>query len=246
MTTAQISTLPAVIKRYSVSAAEKFPPSPSTAEAILNPSVAMKTAFHRTRLAGMPGPLGLAFAALFFHVSMFADLPPSLNAMAFMNSEKFHYDAALGLASDRSAFDVAQNPNELVFTAGDYNLRHNADRGFGALQIQFAENYHGFHPYVQGGRASIGSTYAGSGVLYNFNLPYKLRLTVGSGPGWYQHASNDVNLGYGLEFDSWVELSGEIFHRRVGMTFSHISNAHLASHNPGTEALAVSSHLLAW
>jgi hypothetical protein len=110
----------------------------------------MKTTIHRNRLAGMAGPLGLAFAALFFHVAMFADLSPSPNAMAFMNSEKFHYDAGLGLASDRSAFDVARNPNEFIFTAGDYNLRHSADRGFGALKIQFAENYDGFHPYVQG------------------------------------------------------------------------------------------------
>jgi Lipid A 3-O-deacylase (PagL) len=206
----------------------------------------MKTAFHRNRLAGMPGPLRLAFAGLFFQVSMFADLPSSPNAMAFMNSEKFHYDAGPGQASDWSAFDAAWNPDEIVFTAGDYNLRHSADRGFGALQIQFAKNYHGFHPYVQGGRASIGSKYVGSGVLYNFDLPYTLRLTAGSGPGWYQHGGHDVNLGYGLEFDSWVELSGEIFHRRVGVTFSHISNAHLSNHNPGTEALGLSSHLLAW
>ena len=206
----------------------------------------MKTAFHRNRFAGLPGPLGLAFAALFFHVTVFAQLPSSPNAMAFINSEKFHYDTGPGETSDRFAFDVARNLDEIVFTAGDYNLRHSADRGFGALQIQFADNYHGFHPYLQGGRANIGSIYAGSGLLYNFNLPYSLRLTAGTGPGWYQHGGRDVNLGYGLEFDSWMELSGEIFHRRVGVTFSHISNAHLSNHNPGTEALGLSSHLLAW
>ncbi|MGA3006353.1 MAG: acyloxyacyl hydrolase [Opitutaceae bacterium] len=206
----------------------------------------MKPSFHRNRLAGMPGPLGLAFAALFFHVSMFAYLSPPPNATAFTNSEKFRYDAGLGLASNRSAFDVARNPNEFIFTTGDYNLRHSADRGFGALQIRFAKNYCGFHPYAQGGWASIGSKYAGAGLLYNFTLPYKLRLTAGSGPGWYQHEGNDINLGYGLEFDSWVELSAEIFHRRVGVTFSHLSNAHLANHNPGTEVVGISSHLLSW
>jgi hypothetical protein len=206
----------------------------------------MKIASHRNRFAGILGPLGLAFAALSFHVSMFADLPPSPNAMEFMNTEKFHYDAALALDSDRSAVEVARNPNEFIFTAGDYNLRHSADRGYGALQIRFAKNYYGFHPFVQGGWASIGSKYIGSGLLYNFDLPYTLRLTVGSGPGWYQHRGNDVNLGYGLEFDSWAELSGEIFHRRVGVTFSHLSNAHLANHNPGTESVGISTHLLYW
>jgi len=84
------------------------------------------------------------------------------------------------------------------------------------------------------------------GLLHTFDLPRKLQLTVGTGPGWYRHEHNDPDLGYAIEFASWVEISAEIMHQRVGLSLTHLSNAHLGHRNPGTEALGLNIHFKQW
>ena len=128
--------------------------------------------------------------------------------------------------------------NEVVLTGGRTNLRHSSNPRFGAIQARFAESYCGFHPWAEADMARYSSHHAGAGLLYNFELPLRMRFTIGTGPGIYRHEGNDPNLGCAVEFASWVELSGFIMRRRV--TFAHLSNAQLSSRNPGTEAVGMS------
>lgn len=145
-----------------------------------------------------------------------------------------------------SAAEEGRPVNEVVLVGGRTNLRHSSDQGFGAIQARFAESYYGFHPWVEADIARFGSHHAGAGLLYNFDLPDRKRFTIGTGPGIYRHEGNDPNLGCAIEFATWVELSGIIMQRRVGLTFAHLSNAHLSSRNPGTEAVGLSVKWFTW
>lgn len=134
-------------------------------------------------------------------------------------------------------------PNELVLVGGVDNLRHVDKQAFGTVRAQYAYNFYGVHPFAQIGLAHAGSIYGGGGLMYDFHLSRATWLTVATGPGLYRHKGNDPDLGYGLEFASWVELSTMVMQRRVGITFGHLSNAHLGSRNPGTETLGITLHL---
>jgi hypothetical protein len=50
---------------------------------------------------------------------------------------------------------------------------------FGA-EYRFKENYRGLHPYLLGARGTDGSSYAGAGLLYNFAISPRWRLTASS------------------------------------------------------------------
>ena len=147
------------------------------------------------------------------------------------------------------ALDPAQPKNELLLLGGVADIRRSETLPFGAVEARFAENWYGIHPYAQFGAESGGSAFGGGGLLYNFSLPDKwrdIRLTLGTGPGIYHHNGAAINLGYAVEFLSWVELSTNIMGRRVGVSLSHISNAHLSRHNPGLDGINMSVVALTW
>ena len=61
--------------------------------------------------------------------------------------------------------------------------------------------------------------------------------------------SSDLNvpdLGYAIEFYSWIELSAVVLDKRIGLSVGHLSNAHLGSRNPGTEDVSLSVSVLSW
>lgn len=66
-------------------------------------------------------------------------------------------------------------------------------------------------------------------------------LNVGFAAGLYHHRGrSDTDLGFPLQFKSSVGIDHEFPDRtRLGLYFSHISNASLAEENPGTELLTL-------
>lgn len=154
--------------------------------------------------------------------------------------------AAAILSPFASAAGETKSESELLLIGGVADLRKSNKLPFGVVQLRFAQNYLGTHPYVNVGWARGGSGYAGAGLLYNFDMPRRLRLTLGAGPGYYRHAGNDPDLGYAVEFYSWVEISTVVADRRIGLSFGHLSNAHLGSHNPGTEDVSLSISVFSW
>ncbi|MCH8552651.1 MAG: acyloxyacyl hydrolase [Natronospirillum sp.] len=66
-------------------------------------------------------------------------------------------------------------------------------------------------------------------------------LNVGLAPGLYLHGGNsDTDLGFPLQFMSSVGVDHQFPDgTRIGLWFSHISNASLSDDNPGTELLTL-------
>ena len=136
--------------------------------------------------------------------------------------------------------------SELVLVGGINNLRHRDHQDYEGVQARLGASWHGIHPYVQAVVSGHGSDYAGGGLSYSIDLPKSMKITLGSGPNWFRHDPLDPGLGSAIEFSSWIEVSGTIGNRKVGIDFSHVSNAHLGRINPGSEGLGVSVELWKW
>ena len=71
----------------------------------------------------------------------------------------------------------------------------------------------------------------------------KLFFTPSFGAGIYNDGSGK-KLGNDLQFRTLFELSYELTNKnRIGISFSHISNANLGDKNPGVEILSLSYHI---
>ncbi len=150
---------------------------------------------------------------------------------------------AAELAGPVSASEQPTQGNDIVLIGGVDNLRHVDKQAFGTINVRFANSYFGLQPFVQAGLAHGGSLYGGGGVLHSFQLARHVWLTIGTGPGLFRHKGNDPDLGCAVEFASWVEVSTIAMGRHIGLTFGHLSNAHLGSRNPGTEMIGLTLHL---
>ncbi|MEZ5919563.1 MAG: acyloxyacyl hydrolase [Alphaproteobacteria bacterium] len=85
------------------------------------------------------------------------------------------------------------------------------------------------------------SLWVGGGLLYDWNFQDSWYLTPSFGAGLYAQGSSDLDLGHPIEFRSQLEISYAFDNdARVGLAFSHLSNADLDRHNPGTEILSLS------
>lgn len=89
-----------------------------------------------------------------------------------------------------------------------------------------------------------GSIWGGGGVLADFNLADNIYLTPSFGVGLYTDGGSDTDLGHPIEFRSQLEGGYQFLNgHRVGVAFSHISNAGLDNDNPGTEILNLYYHI---
>ena len=71
----------------------------------------------------------------------------------------------------------------------------------------------------------------------------KLFFTPSFGAGIYNNGSGK-KLGNDLQFRTSFELSYQLKNKnRIGISFSHISNANLGDKNPGVEILSLSYHI---
>ena len=154
--------------------------------------------------------------------------------------------AVSSFAADRPTAAATRPADELLLIVGAADLRQSDKAAIAALQVRFAANYRGIHPFVAAGAVYGGTHYAGAGLLYDFDLARHLRFTFGTGPGYYHHKGRDTDLDYKIEFNSWAELSTDFSGHRLGLIFGHLSNAHLGRHNPGTETIGLTWSALTW
>jgi hypothetical protein len=86
---------------------------------------------------------------------------------------------------------------------------------------------------------SDGAVYGVAGVLVDIFFGRRLVLTPSFGVGAYAEGDGK-DLGNTVEFRSQLEFGYRFDDRsRLAVSFSHISNAGLGSHNPGTEVATV-------
>lgn len=107
--------------------------------------------------------------------------------------------------------------------------------------IIFVDN---LKPFVGAEVTSDTSIWVGGGLLYDYNFANNWYATPSIGAGLYAQGSSDLDLGHVIEFRSQLEVSYQFEDEtRVGLSFSHLSNAGLDDHNPGTEVLSLSYSL---
>jgi lipid A 3-O-deacylase len=147
----------------------------------------------------------------------------------------------LGLATALLLASVpawSEQPISVVVATGQYGFRPEVARGLGLdLEVRPAWRWNGFRPVAGVLTGSGGGAYVYTGFIFEVPLPGGLRLGPGFAPGLVL-ANGGRDLGSPIEFRSSLELSassGDAL--RLGVTFSHISNARLGDHNPGVETL---------
>ena len=132
----------------------------------------------------------------------------------------------------------AEPATSIVVATGQYGMRKEVPHAIGFdLQIRTPWRWTVFRPIAGALTSSGGGTFLYTGVMADFDLPLGLRLSPGFAPS-IALARATGDLGFPVEFRSSLELSIAAGDRlRVGVGFSHISNARLGDRNPGVELL---------
>ena len=130
-------------------------------------------------------------------------------------------DTAL-LVGGVGAYDVIQNDE----SAADFRIEYRHGSG---LWI--------FKPWLGLEGTSDGALYGVGGILADVYLGRHIVLTPSLGVGAYSKGDGK-DLGHTVEFRSQIELAYRFDNlTRIGIAFSHISNASLGDTNPGAEVI---------
>lgn len=153
---------------------------------------------------------------------------------------------ALGAALLAAAPAAAYEPSELVLGVGRYGVLDRRQATEAAVELRFTRL-----PLALGRlrleiEPAIGAMANDDGSYYGyagFGVPWepspRWRLTPYTGVGIYS-AGDGKDLGGPVEFRSGLEVSYRLSDRsRLGLTFSHLSNAVIYDLNPGVESLSV-------
>jgi hypothetical protein len=132
-----------------------------------------------------------------------------------------------------------QPPADLVWQTGLIGIFDREARDtFASLEARLRWNWHGIRPWTGLTIVDNGAWFSGTGLIYDIDISSSGRLTLGSGPFYYNHGKKGDDLGLSLEFYSFIEASWVTKHDvRLGVRLGHLSNAGLSRRNPGTETL---------
>ncbi len=85
----------------------------------------------------------------------------------------------------------------------------------------------------------FNSNYIYAGLAFDFFTSHRIVITPSFAPG-YWFKSSHIDLGYPLEFRTSLEVAYRFTNKgRLGVMFSHISNAHLGVNNPGADMFSI-------
>lgn len=152
--------------------------------------------------------------------------------------------AGLALAVLGAAFAVpvaparADDPAFVTFAGGWFDMnRQKEQAGEFRLEYRHDKKFWLFKPFVGAMGTTEGATYAYAGVLIDVYLGRRWVVTPSFAPGYYRRGDG-YDLGHAVEFRSQLEVAYRFDNRtRLGVSFSHMSNASLGDNNPGTESL---------
>ncbi len=133
--------------------------------------------------------------------------------------------------------------------ATDFRYEYRSDKSL--LDIGPEEdNFFFLKPFFGVEYTNDSATYFLTGIYIEDNLgellegnKSKFFFTPSLGAGIYDDGSGK-KLGNDLQFRTSLELSYELKNKnRIGISFSHISNANLGNKNPGVEILSFTYHI---
>jgi len=157
---------------------------------------------------------------------------------------------------------IAQGTN--IFGIGIYDIKFDGSSTKQATDFRYErrlentifdigpkeDNFFFLKPFFGIEYTSDSATYFLSGIYVEDNLGQlfegkksNLYFTPSFGAGIYDDGSGK-KLGNDIQFRTSLEISYELKNKnRIGVSFSHISNANLGNKNPGVEILSLSYHI---
>ena len=131
----------------------------------------------------------------------------------------------------------AEEPDFVAFSAGVFDLGKDQTAAEGRLEYRSDIKLWIFKPFAGVMGTSDGGAYGYAGVLVDVFFGRRMVATLSFAPGAYAKGDGK-DLGHELEFRSQIELAYRFDDRaRLGLSFSHMSNASIGDKNPGTESL---------
>ena len=157
---------------------------------------------------------------------------------------------------------IAQGTN--IFAIGTYDIKFDGSSTKQATDFRYErrldktifdigpkeDNFFFLKPFFGIEYTTDSATYFLSGIYVEDNLGQlfsgrksNLYFTPSFGAGIYDDGSGK-KLGNDIQFRTSLEVSYELKNKnRIGVSFSHISNANLGNKNPGVEILSLSYHI---
>tara|TARA_B100001989_G_C24335579_1_gene362297 strand:- start:141 stop:668 length:528 start_codon:yes stop_codon:yes gene_type:complete len=159
-------------------------------------------------------------------------------------------------------FTISGNSKGInVFGIGIYDIKFDGSETNQATDIRYElrsdnsildigpkeDNFFFLKPFFGFEYTNDSATYFLTGIYFEDNLgelfeakKNKYFFTPSFGAGFYDDGSGK-KLGNDIQFRTSFELSFELENtNRIGISFSHISNANLGDKNPGVEVLSIS------
>ena len=145
--------------------------------------------------------------------------------------------AAVAGAPGRARAD-ADDPAFVSLGLGYYDINRQTNEAVDfRLEYRHGEKLWIFKPWVGIEGTSDGAVYAAAGILVDVFFGRRVVVTGSFGAGYYEEGDGK-DLGHEIEFRSQIEIAYRFDDRsRLGLAFSHISNASLGDTNPGVEIL---------
>ena len=133
---------------------------------------------------------------------------------------------------------LAANRPSLLIEAGTSNIFRQSVKPL-AIQLEYRSNkiYHWLQPMggIWGDAKNAAFVY--TGVYHDFSIGTHFIISPSVSIGLYRQG-NGRYLGGPFEFQSGINVMYKLPNDdEFGISLRHISNAHLYSHNPGTETL---------
>lgn len=150
--------------------------------------------------------------------------------------------AAMMFSAAASAEEKGYKGEYLGLGVGYFDLFQNDGNKAVSLDVnyQYKDIYHGLRPLAGIVVTTDEAAYAYAGAKWDLPVDtYPVIISPSFAVGAYTQGGNGKDLGHGIEFRSGIEVAYEFSEAgdRIGVQLSHISNADLGNHNPGTEIL---------
>jgi hypothetical protein len=149
----------------------------------------------------------------------------------------------LGLAALLAATlpAAAEEPSFISLGVGYYDLFDDQSAGEARLEYRFSEanKLLFFTPFVGVTATTDGGTYGYGGIGVDVFFGRRWVATPNFAVGLYGNGDGK-DLGHAIEFRSGLEVAYRFDdYSRLGLSFTHISNAGLDERNPGVESLVL-------
>ena len=137
---------------------------------------------------------------------------------------------------------IAKDPAYMTFSGGYFDINRQKDEAVEfALEYRSELHLWGIKPFAHAAYVSNGMSFLGAGVLVDVQVGDNWIIQPSFAPTWWRGKTDDLDLGHALEFRSRLEVAYRFPDQsRLGLAFSHSSNASFGDINPGTETLMLS------